>query len=357
MLIPEDATTVALGRQALGLAAQRARDAGRRTVLVPQYCCQTMVTPWQLEGLAVRRVDVGPDLLMDAGALSDLLSLCREAGERPVILHCETFGVRAGAALEGVLADAERAGAVVLVDRTHSFLGPRVGTVAGAAGRVEMVSTRKLLPLGELAWITGGFRDVAGRTPADEAERAPAGLAERTPADDELTAARMRFLDRPGVDTFETAEDLADDCWTPVPPHPQTLAQHREFDSELLAENIMATRKAVLESLAGLTGAAGLEGAAELEGAAGSGGANGVEVVNPGAVCPLVLRLPRAEEVAVALHRQGLDGPIHWDRPENLPGVAWPEGLLCLPAVLSPDEVGDCRRGAGVVCWVIRVAP
>jgi hypothetical protein len=344
MLIPEDATTVALGRQALGLAAQRARDAGRRTALVPQYCCQTMVTPWQLEGLAVRRVDVGPDLLMDAGALSGLLSLCREAGERPVILHCETFGVRAGAGLEGVLSDAERAGVVVLVDRTHSFLEPRVGVVGAGVGggRVEMVSTRKLLPLGELAWITGGFRDVAGRTPA--------GLAERTPADDELTAARMRFLDRPGVDTFETAEDLADDCWTPVPPHLQTLAQHRKFDCERLAESVVTTRRAVLEGLAERIGAAGLGGTAELEGAAGSGGANGVEVVNPGAVCPLVLRLPRAEEVAVALHRQGLDGPIHWDRPENLPGVAWPEGLLCLPAVLSPDEVGTVVE---VLAWSV----
>lgn len=315
MWIPEDATPVALGRQALGLAAQRARDAGRRTVLVPQYCCQTMVTPWQLEGLAVRRVEVGPDLLMDSGALSELLVSFRGSGERPIILHCETFGVRAGAELEAVLVDAERAGAQVLVDRTHSFLGPRAGAVVGAGvGRVEMVSTRKLLPLGELAWITGEDRELAD-------------LAERTQADDDLTVARMRFLNRPCVDTFEEAEDLADDCWTPVPPHPQTLAQHREFDCARFAESIVTTRRAVLEGLAGL------------ESSAGFTGMKGAEVVNPGAVCPLVLRLPRAEKAADVLHRHGLDGPIHWDRPEHLPGVAWPEDLLCLPGVLSADEV------------------
>ncbi len=306
MLIPDDATPVALGRQALGLAARRARDAGCRTVLVPRFCCQTMVTPWELEGMAVHRVPVGPDLLMDSRSLSRRLDSCLAVGDSPIVLHCETFGLRAGAGLEAVLAEGERAGAQVVVDRTHSFLDRCTGRPATTApGRVEVVSTRKLLPLGELSWITGGGRELVARSTVDE----------------RLTAARLRFLAAPSVEAFEEAEDLADEAWTPVPPHPQTLAQVQAYDAAGLARRILATRGAVLR---------GLDGPDAPE---------GVDVVNPGAVCPLVLRLDGADLLADELYRHGLVGPIHWDRPENLPGTDWPEDLLCLPAVMDADGV------------------
>ncbi|WP_257477182.1 hypothetical protein [Acidipropionibacterium jensenii] len=313
-LIPDDATVVALGRQAFGLAAQRAREQGRRTVLVPQFSCQTMVTPWQLEGLAVHRVPVAEDLLMDPGMLAAQLATLRSAGESPVVLHCETFGIHAGADLDAVLTAAGRRGGQVVVDRTHSFLQahrrPGVDRVEPERGWTEVVSIRKLMPLGELAWITG----------TGDLE-----LAARTPADDRLTAARMRFLAQPGVEAFEAAEDLADDSWTPVPPHPRTLEQAREVDPAALAEQIMETRRAVLAALAELA-----------ERWCGDGR---IDVLNPHAVCPLVLRWPGAGRAALALHRLGLEEPIHWDEPAHLGTAGWPQNLLCLPAVLSTRQL------------------
>ncbi|MDN5976775.1 MAG: hypothetical protein L0I04_03320 [Acidipropionibacterium jensenii] len=318
MLIPAGAPPVALGRQALALAARGARDAGRRTVLVPWYCCQTMVTPWELEGMSVRRIPVGPDLLMDAAALSHSLRDCREAGEHPVVLHCQTLGLHAGPQLAGVLARVARTGALV-VDRTHSFLedhcphaSPDASPGCDApAGSVEIVSSRKLLPLAEVAWITGPDHRLAGRTPADE----------------DLTAARMRYLADPRVSTFEEVEDLADSAWTPVPPDRQALDRLREFDAPALVEQMRAGREAVMAGLA-----------VQHAGTA-------VEVVNPRAVCPLVVRAAgrqAADRIAEELHGQGLDGPIHWDRPAHLApvgGSEWPDDLVCLPVVMDADQV------------------
>lgn len=297
MKIPPDATPVALGRQALGLAARGLRDAGRRTVLVPAFSCQTMVTPWELEGMAVIRVPVGPDLLMSPGELSGRLETCLDGGEIPVVLHCETFGVRAGAELDAVLVEASGRCVPVVVDRTHSFL-------AGEAdpGRIEVVSTRKLLVVPEVAWIRG-LPEAGLRGP-------------RAWLDDRLTAARERFLEAPGVESFEAAEDLADEAWTPVPPHPDALAAMSGFDVEEFAGRIGETRRQILDRVPGL------------------------DVVNPGAACPLVIRSPRAGAMADELFGHGIVGPIHWDRPDHLPvGLNWPDDLLCLPAVLEESRI------------------
>ncbi|AXE38229.1 hypothetical protein [Acidipropionibacterium virtanenii] len=299
MLPPRDAITVALGRQALSLAARVLRDAGRRTVLVPAYCCQTMVTPWELEGMAVDRVPVGPDLLMSADELARRVRYRLDRGEIPAVLHCETFGVRAGTSLRSVLDGAAAGGVPVVVDRTHSFLGGR-----GEPGWIEVVSTRKLFALPEVGWICGLPR-------GEDDGRQPRGRL-----DDRLTRAREQFLAEPGVDSFEAAEDLADEAWTPVPPHPDALSALSGLDTEKFARRILKTRRRVAERVPRL------------------------DVVNPGAVCPLVIRDPHADELADELFRHGMVGPIHWDRPEHLPaGAAWPERILCLPTVLDESQV------------------
>lgn len=288
---------MALGRQALGLAARALRDAGRRTVLVPAFSCQTMVTPWELEGMAASRVPVGPDLLMSPEELSARLGACLDGGEIPVVLHCETFGLRAGVELDPVLEEASGRGIPVVVDRTHSFLAGQT-----VPGRIEVVSTRKLLAVPEVAWIRG--LPEAGRR------------SSRGELDDRLTAARGRFLEAPGVESFEAAEDLADEAWTPVPPHPDALAALSGFDVEGFAGRIGETRRQILERVPGL------------------------DVVNPGAVCPLVIRSPRAGAMADELFRHGIVGPIHWDRPDHLPiGLNWPDDLLCLLAVLEESRI------------------
>lgn len=299
MLIPDDVTVVALGRQALGLAARQARQEGRRTVIAPEFSCQTMVAPWQLEGMSVRLVPVGPDLLMGADGLTAELRRCQGLGERPVVLHCQTFGLRAGDRLRAVLEDALGGGVAVVVDRTHSFLRDQlIGRPGPADGVTEIVSTRKLLPVPEIAWISGADRPMGARGPVD----------------DRLTRARQDYLTNPSVDAFEAAEDLADEAWVPVGPHADALRAIAGFDAERLAGMVLATRRRIALAVPGL------------------------DVVNPGAICPLVVRTPDAGDLADRLYARGLVGPLHWDRPENLPShIEWPADLLCLPSVLDDD--------------------
>lgn len=74
------------GKQALALVARRLRVLGVRTVLVPTYRCATMAAPFDFEGLRVRGVPCGADLLIDAGPLERELAL--EPGA--AVLPCET---------------------------------------------------------------------------------------------------------------------------------------------------------------------------------------------------------------------------------------------------------------------------
>ncbi len=299
-----DVTLVALGRQALGLVAARLRDNGCDGVIVPVHACQTMVTPWELEGFRVRRVGFDSDLLMDPGALEQTLTACEEAGERTVVMVCETYGICPSPGLRRVLEWAEGRGMPVVVDRTHSFLADvDASAVSGSRswrGGIEVVSTRKLLPLPEIAWVRG-----IDAVPGD-----------RRPTDDALTTARREFLERPGVATFEAVEDLADELWRPVRPHPLAIEAWRDFDLAGFVGRVRRTRDLLEDAL------------------------SGVDVVNPGASCPLVVRLPDADRTADELFRRGHVGPIHWDRPQHL-AAPWPSGLLCLPTVLDDHGVEE----------------
>ena len=82
-------TWVALGRQASAVAARWLRDGyclggapfrwiPADTLVVPWFCCQTMVTPWQLEGYRVRRVEIGDDFLADADSVAATIASCRQ---------------------------------------------------------------------------------------------------------------------------------------------------------------------------------------------------------------------------------------------------------------------------------------
>lgn len=281
---------MALGRQAFALLAAELRGRGVRRLLVPAFACQTMVTPWQFEGYEVERVPVGPDLLMDAGLLARRLAHQPRA---TVVLHCETFGNTASARLAEVLARARADGAALAVDRTHSFLA-----APATACDHEVVSTRKLLDLPELAWVTGTSRPPAPRGPVDL----------------RLSQARRASLGRGDEGLDEWVEDLADEAWAPVCPDGAALSRWRRTDLAARAARVLATRRRVLARVPDL------------------------DVVNPTAVAPLVVRRRDADEVLDRLHDRGVVGPIHWDRPRHLPGP-WPDDLVCLPSQPDPRQL------------------
>mgnify|MGYP000047023505 CR=1 FL=1 len=296
-------TMTALGRQALAVTARWLRDdgcSGKRhrsnTLVVPWFSCQTMITPWQLEGYRVHRLPVDDDFQLDADALADAVAACRQHGEHPTVLTSETFGIQPGAKLIEVLEQACHDGVSVVVDRTHSFLGPSF-----TPADIEVVSTRKLLPLTEVAWV-------------DANEDLSRFVGRRGDKDELLTAARRRFLKHRGLDTFEETEDLADDCWAPVPPDDNARAEFERFNLAEFARRVGQTRDALLRGL------------------------DATRVVNPAACCAMVLRHPGADELADRLRRVGVVGSLHWDRPQHL-DVDWPEDLVSLPAVMDETTI------------------
>lgn len=245
------------GKQALALVARRLRGLGVRAVLVPAYRCATMAAPFELEGLRVRGVPCGADLLMDAGALQQALVV--EPGA--AVLHCETYGATAGAGLRAALRTAREAGSAVVLDASHSVLDRAVllRAGAGAAGTADdgatdssragdgrtaggpadddgpwdvvVASLRKTLPVPDgalLVWSGEGWTrgwdsagDLVGRAPVDEGSTAlGAALA--------AADARLRAL-APGAPGFGTArlevcelaerhEDAIEEASPPSPP-------------------------------------------------------------------------------------------------------------------------------------------
>ncbi|MDU0348631.1 hypothetical protein [Actinomyces sp. MRS3W] len=302
------------GRHALSLVAREARADGIREVLVPHVVCPTMVIPFELEGMRVRTVACVPSGVLDPNALGDALA---DSDRPPLILHAETFGNHADAALTAALTRARSAGARVVVDATHTALeraeellagsdaaerftakAPRLDAGAPPADYV-IASLRKLLPI-PLGGVACGLK----RRP----ELAWDDL------DDDLLAvanAARRHPDAPAL--ADGVEELLDLAWTPAPmPGP--------YRGRLAAPGLDAEIARRRERLARLHDAVA-----------------GLDVINPGAAYPPVIAHPRAAAIREALARAGLPVPLHWDGVTN--------ELVALPN--DPRAVGIVRRVAG----------
>ena len=317
------------GKQALGLVARALRSRGARTVLVPRYRCEAMVLPFELEGMRARTVDVGPDLLLEPQALA--AALADEPGA--AVLHCETYGNRARGDLADLLVRARRTGRVVIADATHSLLDrPRL--LDGAAD-VVVASLRKLLPVPDgavIAWdpagpldapLSAGVREMERRE-ADarieslglallDAERAFARAPRAGPAE---RAARERMRRRV-CEIAARHEAAIEQALTPVPA--SASAVRRPARSAGRA----AHARALHEAVAAMT----------------AGGPAGVRVINPGSVGCVALQGPQplVEELAGALARAGLWGPVSWDGPDD-PGA--PDGPGGPEAPGGPENPG-----------------
>jgi len=298
--VPPGATLTAFGRQALSLVARELRARGVRLLLGPDHHCPTMFLPFQLEGIAVRTVPTGADTLMLGRALREALAGRPDAA----VLHCETFGTPADAGLRAALADARAAGTVVVVDETHSLLGRD-----HVPGDHHVASLRKLLPVPDGAWVTGL------RTPPD---------LHRTARDKHITALRRDALRLgPGWrERLDEVEDLIDDdAWAPAAISPESLAVLRALDADGYVSRRRRSAARLRNGLAGLT------------------------VVNPtGSACCVVVSHPEAERIRVGLAAADVVGPVHWERPADLPrGRAWRTDLVSLP-VDGPYDERDMDR-------------
>lgn len=321
------------GKQSLGLVARALRSRGVRIVLVPRYRCEAMVLPFELEGMGARAVDVGSDLLLEPRALAT--ALADEPGA--AVLHCETYGNRARGDLADLLVRARRTGQVVVVDATHSLLDrPRL--LDGAAD-VVVASLRKLLPVPDgavIAWdpagpldtpLSAGVREMERRE-ADarveslglallDAERAFARAPRAAPAEQ---AARERMRRRV-CEIAARHEAAIEQALTPVPVSASTV--RRLTGGAGRSAGRAAHARALHEAVAAMT----------------AGHPAGARVVNPGSVGCVALQGSRllVEELAGALARAGLWGPVSWDNPDD-PGS--PDGPCGPEASGGPENPG-----------------
>jgi hypothetical protein len=246
-----------------------------------------MLVPFQLEGIRVHEVATGPDCLMEAGALTR----ATRGRPRTAVLHCETFGNLADAALFDLLGGLRADGVPVVVDQTHSLLGG-----VHFPGDYVVTGLRKLLPVPDGAWVSG----LAGAPPLSRSAR-----------DEDATARLVAALDS-GLDQADRragAELALDDLWAPAAISPQALAALASLDPALLAAGRRANAARLRAALPEVT------------------------VVNPDAPeCCVAISHPDAEAIAQHLAGQGIVSPVHWGRPFGLrPARGWRTDLLTLP--------------------------
>ena len=168
--VPPGAVLVQSGRQALGLIAQALAARGIRRLIAPGFLCATALEPFQLEGIRVHWVQVGPDLLPAPALLAELLTEPR----RCAVLVSTTFGARPTPELRTVLEGWERRGGVVVADLTHAPFS--AATIHKVPTRYAVASLRKWFPIPDGAWALGAALPAAAAENALAREATRCGL-------------------------------------------------------------------------------------------------------------------------------------------------------------------------------------
>ena len=96
-----------------------ARIAGRKTVLLPTLCCESMIVPFELNGYTVEYYKMKEDLSADEAHMLSKLS------EGAVLLYMRYFGIPAFSDEFLSNLKAERPDVLIVEDRTHDVLCPR----------------------------------------------------------------------------------------------------------------------------------------------------------------------------------------------------------------------------------------
>ena len=254
-----------------------------------------MVQPFQMEGMRVAHVPVGPDLLADPDALAALVGPVPSSW---AVLHCETFGSAPSPGLTRTLGDLAARGAALVVDATHTWPLPPVTRAALPAGPpvTWLASVRKFaqLPDGALLIGAGAPWPRVGRGTVDEAE----------------TRAWI-------AGDIESAEDLMDAQLAPAAMSPESRNMLDGLDTGAL----VARHRVAASVLEGGLAALGLE-----------------RVSPPGAHFCTAFRHVDGPALVEDLARAGVDGPVWWPRPTGWVRD-WPDDLVTLPAD-SPVAAG-----------------
>ncbi|WP_311370853.1 hypothetical protein [Actinotignum timonense] len=298
--VPPGAVLVQSGRQALGLIAQALAARGIRRLIAPGFLCATALEPFQLEGIRVHWVQVGPDLLPAPALLAELLTEPR----RCAVLVSTTFGARPTPELRTVLEGWERRGGVVVADLTHAPFS--AATIHKVPTRYAVASLRKWFPIPDGAWALGAA------LPAAAAENALA-----------REATRCGLLQLRGEEPDGAAEAAIDAALSPSP----MSGPARDILDHLDVGAALERRRANARALRAALVSEGVPEAA-LFGDGEENGAPYALALRLGALPPSRSAAHNPHNIAERLAARGVYTPAFWPRLSH--SVDWPH-ILALP--------------------------
>ena len=298
-----DITYVESGRQALSLVADLLWANGNRTLLVPEFLCDTMVSPflanpWELG--TYRVIDSQkPDL-------TDLLLKASQLTGGFVVLMALYFGTQPDEAYRAAVLKIQSSGGIVVDDETHRVFAP-----GGSGAHVAVGSLRKLLPVADGAYIRSLFTVDTGPL-----RRRESGAGLRWQAMEEKSQAlRDSGVTWSYVEAFSEANKQLEGR---TDPH-QISGRSLDLLGRLNYEMLSSVRVANSSTLAlGLSD----EQDVQVLNAAGPRRIPSHQLVE--------VQEPRAVQQALA--QEGIFCPIHWPRTQLLERLgAWPSNLLSIP--------------------------
>jgi len=149
------------GRQALGFVAEQLWNDGYRTLLVPEFLCDSMLAPFlALHPWIVVPVAVDIHFAMDLG---DLEFIASQVDGPFVALMALYFGRLPDDHYRAAVHSVQCSGGVVIDDETHRLFAP-----GDAGADISIASLRKLLPVADGAYIGGRFARMAAESQFEE---------------------------------------------------------------------------------------------------------------------------------------------------------------------------------------------
>jgi hypothetical protein len=137
---------VETGRQALALIGATLRARGRNRLLVPSYLCESMISPFVRAAWQIAAMPLTADLRYGDAALAELGPNLDDT----VLLLASYFGRDPDGGHIALAREARARGAVIVEDETHRVFRP-----GSEIADISFASLRKLLPLGDGAYIQG----------------------------------------------------------------------------------------------------------------------------------------------------------------------------------------------------------
>ena len=264
-----------------------------KSVLLPSYCCHTMIEPFFRHSISVRFYDVFFD------EMNGLSVEIPHAQENEIFYYMTYFGFRQlmGADINKINKDFT----VVIEDRTHSWLSGDSGFHAD----YSYVSYRKWTGFDAIALAnkeTGAFSDFPETINAEYSNlRKQASSMKRTFMDSGI-GEKQEFLD-----LFEKAEELLETDYVGYKPSADTMAAFLQLDTTYIARNRQRNARILID---------GLQDIPEIE--------LMFQAVQDDEVplfVPVLLRENRAE-LRKYLIDNAIYCPIHWPKSEFHRGIS-----------------------------------